>query len=66
MQTHNSERLLPPKTVCSLVGISRITLWRWCRDGVFPAGRHIGPRRTAWLESEVNSWINSRPLIGEV
>ncbi|QQQ52399.1 MULTISPECIES: helix-turn-helix transcriptional regulator [Pseudomonas] len=60
MQEH--DKFLSTKTVCSTLSISRITLWRWQRDGIFPPCRYIGPRRVAWLESEVKAWMVSRPV----
>ena len=44
---------------------SRTTLWRWVRDGLFPKPRKIGPNSAAWLESELNDWIESRKRQGE-
>jgi Prophage CP4-57 regulatory protein (AlpA) len=33
------------------------------RDG-FPPGRMIGENTRAWLESEIDAWIASRPIEG--
>jgi len=33
------------------------------RDG-FPPGRMIGPNSRAWTESEIEQWLDSRPLAG--
>jgi len=33
------------------------------RDG-FPVGKMIGPNQRAWIESEVDSWVKSRPTAG--
>lgn len=43
------------------VGISRSTLWRWQRAGVFPQCRELGPNSRGWLRSEVEEWMASRP-----
>lgn len=56
-----SNRLLSEKDVLKLTGISRATLWRWQQAGDFPQRRQIGPRRVAWLESELDAWLTSRP-----
>lgn len=39
---------------------SRVTIWRWVRDGIFPKPRQIGPNSIAWLESELDEWVESR------
>jgi predicted DNA-binding transcriptional regulator AlpA len=33
------------------------------RDG-FPPGRMLGANTRAWSESEIEQWLNSRPLAG--
>lgn len=35
---------------------SRSTLWRWCREGLFPAPEWIGPNRRAWRRSALREW----------
>ncbi|EMB4117870.1 AlpA family phage regulatory protein [Pseudomonas aeruginosa] len=57
------EKYLSEKAVCDRVGVSRCTLWRWQQEGTFPKRRQIGPRRVAWLESELNTWFASRPEV---
>jgi predicted DNA-binding transcriptional regulator AlpA len=36
---------------------------RIAQDG-FPPGRMIGPNSRAWIEAEVEDWIDSRPTAG--
>lgn len=48
--------ILKPK----IGNISRSSLWRWERDGLFPHRVQVGPRRVGWKESEINQWIASR------
>jgi predicted DNA-binding transcriptional regulator AlpA len=31
-------------------GISRVTVWRWCRAGKLPAPHYIGDRRMWWAD----------------
>lgn len=54
-------RVLRPREVAALLGVSRATLARWQRDGVFPARRQIGPARVGWVEADVLAWLSSRP-----
>jgi predicted DNA-binding transcriptional regulator AlpA len=46
--------------VLKLTGYTFPTLWKWMRDGQFPMSFDIGTK-TAWLESEINDWLASRP-----
>ena len=50
------------KELVKILGVSRNTLWRWERDGKFPARRQLGPNCVAWLVTEVEQWLHSRPL----
>ena len=42
-------------------GISRTTLWDWCRKGFFPAPPELGPNAIGWPEEELRAWEASRP-----
>ena len=55
--------LITEKTVCEITGLSRTTIWRLQREGSFPIRRAISPGKVAWLKSEVEQWIESRPAI---
>jgi len=55
-------RLLSAKEVLLKVNISWPTLWAWSKCGKFPAPRQISPKRIAWLEHEIDAWINALPV----
>ncbi len=38
------------------------TLYRWAKQGLFPAIRRLGPNRTGILISEWQEWLKSRPV----
>jgi prophage regulatory protein len=59
----NGDKILRKKTVLSLIGVSNTTLWRLERQGKFPARRRISPRLVGWLQSDVLTWLNSRPQV---
>jgi prophage regulatory protein len=42
------------------ISYSRVQLWRMVRAGRFPAPVKLGPSRSAWVETEVDSWIEAR------
>lgn len=57
-------RLIREKDVLDRLGVSRATLWRWERLGITPARRQLGPQAVAWLETEIEDFIASRPTVG--
>jgi predicted DNA-binding transcriptional regulator AlpA len=43
-----------------------ITVWRWIKDGKFPAPRHLGNTRTCvWSRAEVEEWERQRLAGGD-
>jgi prophage regulatory protein len=36
-------------------------IWELEKAGKFPRRRRLGPRRVAWIESEVDAWIEACP-----
>jgi len=47
--------------VLKKIPVTAPTLWAWVRAGKFPRPRAISPNRTAWIEAEIDSWMQSRP-----
>jgi prophage regulatory protein len=56
------EELWGIETVIAKTGLSRTTIYECVSRGLFPRQRHLGPRRVAWLASEVRAWMASRPI----
>lgn len=56
MATQNLIRL--PK-VEAATGYKRTTIYRMVKEGTFPAPIAIGERATAWIEAEVQGWIQN-------
>jgi prophage regulatory protein len=50
------------KTIVAKTGLSRTTIYECVKRNLFPRQRHLGPRRVAWLASEVRAWLASRPM----
>lgn len=57
MATHTLLRL--PK-VEALTGYKRSTIYKLIKEGKFPAPIALGDRASAWIESEIQGWIESR------
>jgi predicted DNA-binding transcriptional regulator AlpA len=54
-------RLLSKAEVLERVGRTYPTIWLWERQGKFPRARNLAGR-PAWLESEIEDWINALPV----
>lgn len=52
----SKKRLVRPDRVLEMLGVSRVTLWKYIRDGKFPAPIKIGATRF-WDEAEVDEWF---------
>lgn len=60
------DRILSRREVAEVLGVSRSSTWRLQKkDPSFPEPRKISERRVGWLASEVESWLQSRPLVSE-
>ena len=46
--------------VINRTGYRRTAIYEKIDEGVFPQPVNLGPRAIAWVESEVDSWINER------
>jgi prophage regulatory protein len=55
-----ANRFLRLPAVQSRTGYSASTIWRQVKTGDFPKPVSIGPNATAWIEKEVDDWMQSR------
>ena len=55
-----AEKLLMLSQVREIVPYSASHIWRLERSGQFPQRVRLGGNRVAWLQSEVNSWVESK------
>ena len=53
--------ILRIQEVIDATRLSRTTLWRLERRGLFPSRRRLGPNSCGWIAQEVDEWITSRP-----
>ena len=44
------------------IPITGPTLWSWVRAGKFPRPRVLSPNKTCWIASEIDEWMQKRPL----
>ncbi|MDW8259728.1 MAG: AlpA family phage regulatory protein [Gammaproteobacteria bacterium] len=57
----NSESLIRARELRAMTGLSRVTVWRLERAGLFPPRVRVGARSVAWRRGEVEAWVRSRP-----
>jgi prophage regulatory protein len=55
-----NERVIPMPELSKLTSLSPATIYRWMKDGHFPAPIQLGPNRVGWLASEVQEWLTTR------
>ena len=60
MKNTNLIRFLRLPEVIQISGYRRTTIYEMIKAGNFPAPVHLGPRAVAWLESEVEAWMQER------
>ena len=58
-------RLISIEEVMDKVPVSRQKIYAMIGKGEFPEQRHISANRVAWLESEVDKWIEECSLSAE-
>lgn len=57
-------RVLRANDLTKRLGISATTIWRLRQEGGFPPPRRLSAQSVGWLESEVDEWLESRPVAG--
>ncbi len=55
------DRLLRAQEVTDAVGLSRQYLYVLIKQGKFPPPKKLNSRASAWLQSDIQDWIESRP-----
>jgi len=54
-------RILTVVQILALLTVrNRSTLWRWCREGKFPAPVQLAPGRKGWRLADVREWLRDR------
>ena len=53
-------KLLKINEICSILGVSRSTIWRWVRNGTLPAPIALSSQQRRWTESDVAAFVRER------
>ncbi|WP_447471761.1 helix-turn-helix transcriptional regulator [Vibrio harveyi] len=54
-------RLVRLKEVIERVQLSKSTIYKMMANGEFPHNVSLGERASAWVEHELDQWIENRP-----
>ena len=55
-----TERLIRLPEVIPRTGLSRSTIYNYIEDGTFPKQIKIGKRAMAFVDSEIEEWVQTR------
>lgn len=53
-------RFLRLKEVMALTGLGRSSIYKFMDENTFPKSVSLGGRAVAWVESEIEDWMNER------
>ena len=59
-QEGRSPRIVRFPAVNAMTALSRSTIWRLERDGLFPKRRQLSARACGWIVDEIEQWIRER------
>lgn len=51
---------LSDKQAASRYAVNRVTVWRWCQQGKFPAPVRLSAGCTRWRLSDLEKWENEK------
>ena len=57
-----AEYLIDRTEVEKRVGLTRSSIYDAMRKGKFPVPLRVGPKAVRWRASEIEAWVDSRPL----
>lgn len=60
MQPAPKVRLIPIEEVLDRVPYTRVHIYRLAKRGQFPRPVPVGPQRVAWVEAEIDAWVDAR------
>jgi prophage regulatory protein len=54
------DRILRPREVTEVTGLSRTTIWRGVIAGTFPKPVRLTPSTIGWCQTDVSNWLAGR------
>lgn len=58
-----NNKILRFQEVTELTGLSRSTIWRKERLGLFPKRKQLGLNSVGWLASDIQQWLENLPSV---
>ena len=58
-----NNKILRFQEVTELTGLSRSTIWRKERLGLFPKRKQLGLNSVGWYESDIQQWLENLPSV---
>ncbi len=58
-------RIIRPKELVKITGLSRSTIWRLENENLFPSKRQISHSAVGYLFSEIDEWMKTREQAGK-
>jgi prophage regulatory protein len=58
------DRILRLPQVKERTGLGRSSIYAGVKNGTFPAPVQLGERAVGWLASSIDSWVQTRALVG--
>ena len=55
-----TDNILKRKEVMKITSLSKTSIYRLMRRGVFPKAVQVTENRVGWRESEINAWLEER------
>lgn len=59
---HSNNRIIRPKELCEILGVSRTTLWRMQQRGELPKCIRISAGVVGWIETDIDDWIKAKKV----
>lgn len=56
------DRLLTRREVENICSLKRSAIYKGMRAGTFPIAVKVGPKAVRWRLSDIEDWLESRPL----
>jgi prophage regulatory protein len=53
-------KMLRINQVMTITAMSKTTIYRWINANQFPKPINLSSKSVAWLESDINDWIQSK------
>jgi prophage regulatory protein len=59
----NVNKMIRPKELAEMLGVSTVTLWAWRKKNILPEPTAIGPRLIGWKQDVIEDWFKSQSHI---